>query len=271
MTPAHYLLSLNVLITPLWILIGSAMGIHALWTETMSRRRQFFLIGYGVFSLFLISVSWWNAGVQEANSSKQQKTFSDQSGTLNQQSAKLDIITQKAIDDDNLIRSLTTLATTQATQLNDIKSQVANISASKGVNTTAAAKDLASQVAKRLASRVIDDGGAQKIISELKSVGSQSITVTTVLGDPEAFQYATRIIQILKAGGWQVSGPDQSVFSGPVLGLIIQIADKEHAPKAAGALQKIFHDNGIDAPGQINSNLHDPSGVVLIVGSKPPE
>lgn len=52
--------------------------------------------------------------------------------------------------------------------------------------------------------------------------GGKPVTVTTILGDSEAFQFAEQIKHYLEGKGYNVSGVDQAVYSQPVVGLHIE-------------------------------------------------
>lgn len=47
---------------------------------------------------------------------------------------------------------------------------------------------------------------------------TKTITVTSVMGDGEAFSFATQIKDFFVSQGYDVNGVNQSVFSGPVMG-----------------------------------------------------
>jgi hypothetical protein len=59
--------SLGVLVTPGWILFGSALGMHALWGDGMTRARKITLGVYAIVSIILIFGSWWNGAAQQAH------------------------------------------------------------------------------------------------------------------------------------------------------------------------------------------------------------
>lgn len=73
--------------------------------------------------------------------------------------------------------------------------------------------------------RHLDTGTASNLESLLSK--DKKITITAVLGDGEAFQFASEIVNYLKSRGYTVDGVNQSVYSQPVMGQIVQ-------PTAAG-------------------------------------
>ena len=58
-------------------------------------------------------------------------------------------------------------------------------------------------------------------LDKLITVGSM-VNITSVLGDGEAYNFASQIKLYLEEKGYKVNGVNQSVFSGPVSGQIIE-------------------------------------------------
>lgn len=59
--------------------------------------------------------------------------------------------------------------------------------------------------------------------SKLYSSKGQNITITSVMGDQEAFQYASEIKSYLELKGWKISGINQAIYSAPVIGQFMDI------------------------------------------------
>jgi hypothetical protein len=53
----------DALIIPAWILLGTAIGIHALWGPKMSGRTKLGIAAYVIFGVLLIGISWWRGGI----------------------------------------------------------------------------------------------------------------------------------------------------------------------------------------------------------------
>jgi len=62
---------------------------------------------------------------------------------------------------------------------------------------------------------------------------NKTIRITSVMGDQEAFQFAEQIKKYLLSQKWKVVGVDQAVYSGPVIGQIVE-------PKQDGGLEIII-------------------------------
>jgi hypothetical protein len=58
----------------------------------------------------------------------------------------------------------------------------------------------------------------QQIMQLLSGKSGQTITVTSTMGDGEAFSYATQIKTFLEVNGFSVNGVNQAVYTRPVMG-----------------------------------------------------
>ena len=83
--------------------------------------------------------------------------------------------------------------------------------------------------------RAVTEGQAAAISKVLAARPQRRISITAVLGDPEALQYATQLRQAIVAGGWQVEGIRESLFSQQIAGLLIFVG-AEPPPWDANAL-----------------------------------
>ena len=66
--------------------------------------------------------------------------------------------------------------------------------------------------------RVLTDQNRAQILSIVEARNGAPISVTAVLGDGEAFQYAEQIKAFLESKGHQVKGVNQAVYTGPMMG-----------------------------------------------------
>lgn len=69
------------------------------------------------------------------------------------------------------------------------------------------------------------------------TAGKRKIEVNAVMGDSEAFQFATEITNYLKGKGAPVDGVDQVVYSGPVFGQSVKELPDEGLAIIVGARQ----------------------------------
>lgn len=60
----------------------------------------------------------------------------------------------------------------------------------------------------------------QDLVSKIPK--NSNVKVTAVLGDQEAFAFATEVSQFLKNDQYNIEGPDQAVFNKPVVGQFIK-------------------------------------------------
>lgn len=63
---------------------------------------------------------------------------------------------------------------------------------------------------------------AEQLMNNIKQNGIETVTVTSVMGDQEAFQFASVIKAFLNDQGVTVNGVNQAVFSKPIQGQIIE-------------------------------------------------
>jgi hypothetical protein len=120
--------------------------------------------------------------------------------------------------------------------------------------------------------RSIDPATAMKLADYLRQYGSYRVVVTCAPGDVEAYAYATQLVGILKAAGWDASGPEATanVLEGPAMGIMVLMRDPT-APDAAKILLDAFnqwdipHRPGIAA----DETIPDAATVELFVAKKP--
>lgn len=67
--------------------------------------------------------------------------------------------------------------------------------------------------------RQLDPASAQQLLQTLPK--NKPVKVVAVMGDQEAFAFATQILGHLKANGYQAEGVDQAVYSQPMVGQFI--------------------------------------------------
>ena len=75
--------------------------------------------------------------------------------------------------------------------------------------------------------RNLKNNGASQIESTLASQSFESISVTAVMGDQEAFRFASQIKNFLDSKGYTVKGVNQAIYREPVQGQIIELADPD--------------------------------------------
>ena len=68
--------------------------------------------------------------------------------------------------------------------------------------------------------RILNDSTAEQLANLLDK--SKSIRITAVLGDGEAFNFATQIKNFLFSKGYTVEGVDQAVYAQPVMGQVVE-------------------------------------------------
>ena len=136
-------------------------------------------------------------------------------------------------------------------------------------------KDLEGQVAAlqaRFRERTIDDATAAKLEDYLRGFGSHRVVVSCVPGDVEAYDYANRLVTILRAAGWDAQGPEQTKIFGAEKAMPIGLyVHGDAAAQTANILTDAFARFNIPYQSRINPNeaIPDPATVELFVASKP--
>ena len=122
-------------------------------------------------------------------------------------------------------------------------------------------------------SRTIDADTAAKIAESLRPFGSHRVVVSCVPEDVEAYTYANRIANVLRAAGWEALGPQTTTIFGdaPAMGVTLYVHGAAAQPEAARLLLDAF--TGFNIPYQSgvapNDAIPDPQTVELFVGKKP--
>jgi hypothetical protein len=120
--------------------------------------------------------------------------------------------------------------------------------------------------------RSIDPATAVKLTDYLRQHGSYRVIVSCVPNDVEAYGYATQLIGILKAGGWDALGPEitANVLEGAAMGVTVLIRDPT-APDAAKILLDALNQSNIPHQPGISANdaIPDTATVELFVAKKP--
>jgi hypothetical protein len=122
------------------------------------------------------------------------------------------------------------------------------------------------------AGRSIDTTTAVRLADYLRRNGSYRVVVSCVPGDLEAYDYANRLVGILKAGGWDAGGPEATVnvVDAAAMGVTILVRDPG-APDAAKILIDAFNQFNIAHQPGIAADyaIPDSATVELFVAKKP--
>lgn len=135
-------------------------------------------------------------------------------------------------------------------------------------------KDLETQLAtlqERYRDRTIDDDTAEKLAGYLRGFGSRRIVVSCVPDNVEAFNYANRLVMILKEAGWDAHGPEKTQIFGAAPGIPIGLyVHGDPAAETAKILTDAFTRFNIPYKSKIfpNEAIPDAATVELFVSSK---
>lgn len=123
------------------------------------------------------------------------------------------------------------------------------------------------ELEKRAAYRSLTSQQMSIIAASLRGSSPQSVSVSSIMGDQEGFQYAKLLKQAIENGGWNVNGVNQVIRSGPTVGLVISVGTNP-PPKHVNDLYQALKAAGLSISGNIDSNLGS-GRIDLIVGAKP--
>ncbi len=128
----------------------------------------------------------------------------------------------------------------------------------------------------RLAWRDIDEATTFRIVQALKATTPHEVFVTALMGNDESINFATKLITILRDGGWKVPGtrkPPLSIamMSGSIFGLHFRIKPNSPIPDELRVLGQILEANNmkVDREVTFDSTLKNPDDIGLLVGSTP--
>lgn len=114
--------------------------------------------------------------------------------------------------------------------------------------------------------RLITAENKQKMISILSPDKGSYITVTSILGDNEGFQFATQVKDVLNSSGWKVNGVNQGVFTQPISGIVIFVKNERY-PIRVNTIVKAFSIIGLMPYGSIDNSLSQ-DDVQLVIGAQ---
>lgn len=105
-----------------------------------------------------------------------------------------------------------------------------------------------------------------EMINILKYYKKGKVSLTTILGDSEAFKFAEEIKEVFESAGWNVDGISQAAYNKPMIGVVINVKSEKY-PIRVNQIFNAFKVLNIIATGNINQNLQD-DNVEVIIGSK---
>ena len=274
---------LNLVVVAAPFVVGVLITFLPVGPEHTSKASKRLRWVFGGVLVFLSALTYWQQ--QRADDAHQKELADHQKAVvasatkIGELGGQVGTLQQTITGLKQQLTGLTSIATstskTSNTLLQLAEQQRRNSGIPTGLTGAGAAKELADKVAGLLSARHIDDQTAAQIERLLRNVPSPpEVLVTTILGDAEAFQYAIRLMDVLRAGGWKVIGPDQGLYGRPITGLVVEVANPKDPAMvgAATALGGAFQSAGIPIVGAPlpPSKAKSPTSIVLLVGSKPP-
>lgn len=112
---------------------------------------------------------------------------------------------------------------------------------------------------------------AAKLTNYLRSFGNHKVVVSCIPNDVEAYQYATEIVDALKAANWDARGPETTTIFGKVSAMAVNVYDNAGSGSdTAKILLDGFAKFGIPYKTRVPpADMLDPGAVELFIGTKP--
>lgn len=120
--------------------------------------------------------------------------------------------------------------------------------------------------------RAIAPDTATKLAAYLKKSGSRAVVVSVIPGDVEAYDYANRLANLLRAAGWQAEGPETTRVFGDLRAVGVTLfANPHQASDAAKILADAFGRFNIPYEPRVTPDgvVPDSDAVELFVGALP--
>lgn len=122
--------------------------------------------------------------------------------------------------------------------------------------------------------RAIPQNSADALASYLKQSGSRPVIVSCIPDDIEAYQYANQMVNILKAAGWEVRGPQLTKIFGDVRAPGINVyVNGENNSDTVKILMDGFAKFNIPYQSRVTPSgaIPDTETVELFIGTKQPQ
>jgi hypothetical protein len=128
-----------------------------------------------------------------------------------------------------------------------------------------AAQQKIRELEAKLRPRTIPSDKIDELRLELSKLKGDSILITSVWGDQEAFSFATELKALFRSAGWIVDGVNQAMYTNPIKGVVIIVKNEAVTPKANFIFQ-FLNVLGVHSHGEIDP--HNKFQLGLIIGAK---
>jgi hypothetical protein len=201
----------------------------------------------------------WGSYVVQKDDAKELKSGLD---TLKIQNSQLSINLDKRDSSLTKIRSqneyLIDLMIKLSTDQKEFKILARNINEASRVREVR--KEPETQKVNRDISRDIEI----KMINYLRAYKGSKISLTSIMGNQEAFAFAKHLKDILSSAGWIVDGVNQGIFTGPIFGTFLKVKSHQY-PKRVDVIVDSFKLANIQLEGFIDETVGE-DDVQIIVG-----
>lgn len=114
--------------------------------------------------------------------------------------------------------------------------------------------------------RVLSASVVERLSKSLKAFSEYQVDVTCLMGDGEGHTLANQIKGVFDNAGWKVNGVKQSVFSGPVRGIVIKVG-KPPPEALQRAIMPLFDNLGYPREAILDPAVGEKQ-ISIIVGTK---
>lgn len=118
------------------------------------------------------------------------------------------------------------------------------------------------EVESKTKPRMISEEKLVAIRSELSQHPNESIEITCVMGDQEAFSFASQLKTLFQAASWTADGVNQAIYTVPIKGIVLTLKD-DSAKQKAEYIFRLLAYAGFNSHGEINSQIKGSMGIVI--------
>ena len=137
----------------------------------------------------------------------------------------------------------------------------------RNIQEASRVRDVRGESSVKKPSREITKDIENKMIALLSSYKGSKISLTTVMGNQQAFIFAKHLKDILTASGWTIDGVNQAIFTGPIIGTYLKVKSQQY-PKRIDTIVQAFKLANIQLEGFLDESL-GADDVAIIVGELP--
>lgn len=98
-------------------------------------------------------------------------------------------------------------------------------------------REILKDISNQSFTRGISEPDKIEMVAALIQHKGAKVTLTTIMGDSEAFQFASQLKEVFAAAGWKVDGINQAVYNSPVRGVKIRVQNEKYPSRVNQIIQ----------------------------------